>query len=448
MASVSNEGNGLRRIQFIHPDGRRTAIRLGKVSQRNAEAFSRRIEQLLECLRLKQPMDADLTQWVADLDDALAAKLAKGGLIRARVQACSTRLAAFIRRYIDGRNDVKPASKEIWRQGEKGLCDYFGSDTDIATITEGMAEDYLQHLVKAGLATATIKKRLDFGRQVFRSAVKHRLIPANPFIDVRIKVHLPNKRWFISLEDTMRLIDACPNEDWRIIIALCRFAGLRCPSEVLSLRWSDINWDPSEGEMHVQSPKTEHHPGKESRFVPIFSILRPHLERAFEAAPEGAVYVVNEAYRLKALGPDGWRSVNLRTPFERIIQRAGLKPWVRLFHNLRSSRETELHAENRFSANEICQWMGHSMRVAEKSYLMIRKEAVRKANAEVGPEAAQNPAQHPRASSGSERNWGTPSGPDSPLSTAQGTSPRNPAKPTSGEGGIRTRGPAFDRTRL
>ena len=44
-----------------------------------------------------------------------------------------------------------------------------------------------------------------------------------------------------------------------LIFALSRFAGLRCPSEHLALRWSDINWERSR--MIVQSPKTEHHEG-------------------------------------------------------------------------------------------------------------------------------------------------------------------------------------------
>jgi len=59
-------------------------------------------------------------------------------------------------------------------------------------------------------------------------------------------------------------------------------------------------------------------------------------------APEGAVYVVDERFR-KALKPDGsWGNCNLRTTFEKIIERAGLTQWPRLFHNLRASRETEL----------------------------------------------------------------------------------------------------------
>lgn len=32
MASMSNDGNGLRRVLFVRPDGRRKAVRLGKAT--------------------------------------------------------------------------------------------------------------------------------------------------------------------------------------------------------------------------------------------------------------------------------------------------------------------------------------------------------------------------------------------------------------------------------
>ena len=77
--------------------------------------------------------------------------------------------------------------------------------------------------------------------------------------------------------------------------------------------------------MRVWSPKTEHHAGKASREIPLFPELAAVLTEAFEAAPEGAVYVVaDNAYREAADTPGGWRNCNMRTQFGRIIERAGL----------------------------------------------------------------------------------------------------------------------------
>ena len=46
MASIAQDGGGRRRIQFVAKDGKRRAIRLGKVSQRQAEAVKVKVEQL------------------------------------------------------------------------------------------------------------------------------------------------------------------------------------------------------------------------------------------------------------------------------------------------------------------------------------------------------------------------------------------------------------------
>jgi integrase len=442
MASISNDG-GRRRIQFIHPDGRRLPIRLGKVSQRTAEAFARRVEQLLECMRLKQPMDADLASWVAELEDKTAGKLAACGLIPSRPKAETTALSAFMSRYVDGRHDVKPATKEIWRQGQNGLVAFFGSDKPLEAVTEGDADGYKQHMIRDGLAMATIRKRLYFAGLVFRAAVKHRLIPANPFADMRIQVPPPGRKHFITHEDTERLIDACPNHDWRAIIALSRYGGVRCPSEVLSLKWADIDWDPTHGVMHVHSPKTEHHAGKGSRIVPLFGLLRPHLERAFEAAPEGSVFVISESIRKAALGKSGWRNSNLRTQFGRIIKRAGMTPWPRLFHNLRSSRETELMAEH--PPHDVCTWIGNSLAIAQRHYLQVTRASLARAVAEPAyredEKAAQNPAQHLHAPGRMERN-SPPGAPcQSPANAAPRHSVRTPATHHSGGHGIRTHNP-------
>lgn len=86
----------------------------------------------------------------------------------------------------------------------------------------------------------------------------------------------------------------------------------------------------------------------------IFPELRPYLEDADKLAPPGTVYVV-EKYRAASMGPKGWRNCNLRTQFERIIRKAGLESWPRLFHNLRASRETELAEQ--FPIQVVAVWL-------------------------------------------------------------------------------------------
>src|SRR5690606_2954487 len=155
------------------------------------------------------------------------------------------------------------------------------------------------------------------------------------------------------------------------------------------------------------SPKTEHHPGKECRIIPLFPELVPILREVAELAPDGAIYVVDEQMRASAQGQAGWRNCNLRTTFERIVKRAGLKPWRSLFHSLRSSRQTEL--AERFPSHVVCAWLGNSEDVARKHYYQVTdahfaeaigaqrtaENTVAKSGAESGARSAQNAAQQP-----------------------------------------------------
>ena len=130
--------------------------------------------------------------------------------------------------------------------------------------------------------------------------------------------------------------------------------------------------------------------------MPIFPELLPHLREAFEAAEPGTEYVVTRCR-------DG--AVNLRTQLERIIRRAGLQPWPKLFHNMRATRETEL-AET-FPLHVVCAWIGHSSAIAAKHYLPVTDEHFDRAIAlgsgdgsateKAARKAAQNPAQQPHA---------------------------------------------------
>jgi integrase len=229
---------------------------------------------------------------------------------------------------------------------------------------------------------------------LFRSMVRNKVISENPFADVKSSAAgIRDRQRFVTRDEILRVLDACPNHHWRSIVALARYGGLRCPSEVLSLRWQDVDWDT--GRIVVQSPKTEHHAGQATRTIPLFPELRPILCEAFDLAPDGAVYVVDEKFRKAAMGPGGWANANLRTTFEKIVRRAGIETWPRLFHNLRASRETEL--VEKFPVQVVTSWLGNTQAVAMRHYLMTTAEhfdlAVKGDAAALANEAAQKAAQ-------------------------------------------------------
>ena len=195
---------------------------------------------------------------------------------------------------------------------------------------------------------------------------------------------------FISLVDAEKVLEACPDAQWRLIFALSRYGGLRCPSEHLGLRWGDVDWE--RNRLTIHSPKTERHDGGESRTIPLFPELRPYLDEVWEQVEPGTEWVITR-YRES--------NVNLRTQLLRILDKAGVKPWPKLFQNLRSTRETELAQS--YPIHVVCAWLGNSQRVAAKHYLQVTDadyERAAEGGAKSGAQAAQNPAQHAAGDSG------------------------------------------------
>ena len=388
MASISREPNGRRTIQFVGTDGKRRSVRLGKASQRTAELARGHIESLLAAAKVGHATPPETSEWLAKIDAELHGRLAAVGLVRPRE---TTTLGAMLTRFIESRQDAKPATVVVWGQVARDLRQHFGDDRDIRTISKADAVSFHQSLLARGLALWTVHRRLEFTRMFFKNAVKSELLAVSPFEGVTQKPGDPGKRRrYVSAADTERLIEAAPNVWWRTIIALARYAGLRSPSEVLSLRWDGIDW--SQGTMRIVSPKTDCHDSGGERTAPIFVRLRPYLEEAWDAAAEGQTHVIPEGLYLPAAnGPRGWNGCNLRTSLQKIITRAGLEVWPRPFHNLRASCESDLVRE--YPIPTVCKWLGNTITVATRHYVDVSDEDVRRA-AGIIDLAVQNPVQH------------------------------------------------------
>ena len=170
--------------------------------------------------------------------------------------------------------------------------------------------------------------------------------------------------------------------------------------------------------------------------------MKPFLTEAFDLALEGAEYVIGGGYREAALTPSGWRNCNLRTQFERLVIRAGLQPWPRLFHNMRATRETELASD--YPIHVVTAWLGNTPRIALKHYLQVTDadfERAAKGGAESGARVAQNAAQQAHAGSRTDSQE-TKETPDVSRAYANACGDvRECAKSFSGEDRIRTCGP-------
>ena len=394
MASIVDDPNGRRRIMFIGADDKRRTIRLGNLDRKSAESVGRHVEALLSSKIGGQPITRDTSNWLPTIGDTLRDKLAAVGLIEARE---SHSLRAFLDNYIAGRASdgaTKGATLVTINRVANDLVTVLGADAKLRSITVRDAEKFKPFYQDESLADATIYRRLKMAKLLFNYAMK--FIDENPFADVEGKNSNPvERRHYITESDTLKLIGLA-SPTWRTIIALARFAGLRCPSEALSLNWENIDF--ATGRMTVSSPKNEHLEGREYRLVPIFGRLRQYLEDAFELAAPGEVYVVGgpqgNAYRATSNGPNGWVNTNLRTTFEKLIRRAGLQTWPRMFHNLRASCETDLMQDH--PIHVVTAWIGNTPKIALGHYLQTLEgdfEKALKSGAKSGAIGAQNPAQ-------------------------------------------------------
>ena len=123
------------------------------------------------------------------------------------------------------------------------------------------------------------------------------------------------------------------------------------------------------------------------------------------------------------------------------MKRAGLKPWPRLFHAMRASRETELAKD--YPIHVVTAWLGNTPRIAMKHYLQVTDadfERASQGGAESGAQAAQNAAQQAHAGNRSNSPERGVTACDCATSATSGDTQLVAAKALSGEDRIRTCG--------
>jgi hypothetical protein len=217
MASLYRDPKtGTRRIQFKGVDGKRKTVYLPGETLANARTIKARIEALLSAAHAKYDWSDDLSKWVAEISDDLAAKLARVGLIRPRSKPGAKRedkpvnpLEAFLTSYIEGRAKLKPNTRRNYETTRKHLVEHFGSDKPLAAITAGDADDWREALA-AKYSAATVSREVKRARQFFRAAVRKTIIAENPFADLPTPAQVNSSRdHFVGRDVIAKVLDAC-----------------------------------------------------------------------------------------------------------------------------------------------------------------------------------------------------------------------------------------------
>lgn len=375
MASLSKD-RGKRgvtyRVLFKRRDGERDKIHLGPVTAKQANDILGYIGKLERCLLDGSAPATRVSAWVDDLSADFRQKLAAKGLVAPKVQPVADpikvmTLGELVAMYKARPKWLKlmPASVRNQESSLRYLVEHFGESKPLPAITEAAAEDFRDKLelpkVKGGkgLAASTANQAATMAWSLWRFACKSRIVSVNVFDDVERGRTRRGDNVFVATADCLKVLDELPDSEWRLLFALSRWAGLRIPSEPRLLKWGHI--DRANNRITIPSPKTARYEGRDKRVIPIFGELVKYIDERWAEAEDGEEYVLPMMRRLA--------DSSFANKVCGAIERAGVEKWPRLFHSMRSTRQTEL--QQHYPAYVVCRWLGNTERIAGDHYLMV-----------------------------------------------------------------------------
>ena len=213
----------------------------------------------------------------------------------------------------------------------------------------GHITEYLESAL--GFAPKTVHERFKSLRRSFRYAQSKGAIVCNPFNDVRAGKDAGTPSRYVPAETVEKILPYCVDDETRLALVFGRFAGVRMPSEIQDLKWSDIE----KARFHVRKGKTG------ARVVPLFHRVAEELKKQ-ERKSEWVFPLEHRASYSRSY----W---NIR----RAVELAGIEPWPKLLNSLRASCITEFAHQN-FHEVTLNAVFGNSESVRKKHYIKVRDE--------------------------------------------------------------------------
>lgn len=368
MATLLTTKSGAPYIQYYEGGARKTITLPRRFDKNTAEELKQIVERLIYFRDNTIPVDKRTLVWIETAQDIIRDKLSDKGLIsEVQKHTCLELWSTFF----EEKTGIKQTTMDMYERAQERFFLFFDKDRQISSLKPKDILEWKHYLErngnyrqKKGLAEATIAGTFAKTKAVFNWAVQTKgWLEISPLHGINGgSFDNPDKDRFVEVEEYHRLLKACPCQEWRTIITLARIGGLRCPSELVLLRWDDIHWD--KNFFRVLTPKLKYLKGKEWRYVQLFPEVRRELEALRLTYQNGKEpeFVINRYRDAKQ---------NIITQFDRIAESAGIEKIPRPYDNMRASRATEVYAE--FGAKNEEAWLGHSKKIAMKHYLMVRQ---------------------------------------------------------------------------
>jgi len=340
--------------------GKQKTLYLGReFTSASADRVARIVTDILACRNRGDSLPLEIFRQIEMLPERIQKSFERLGLIGGIV---SRTLENLLESFYKTKSHLKPGTQTAYKVFGDLLVTFFGKDCRLGTIEKSDCERFRNQYL-SDYSVCTVSRGIRRCRAIFRFAVESGWLQKNPFdkvCGVRVDVNV-NRQFYVDREMIYKVLACCRDDHDRLLLSLARFGGLRIPSEIRRLRYSDF----SDNVIRVhRDTKTG------AREVPLFGEIREIFDRIVNLRKIAGTLLRGEKM------PEEFVFANLRNFRSRIllaIRESGVKCWEKLFVNLRSSCITDM-AERGYSEKTLDAMFGNSAAIRSRHYVQFRKE--------------------------------------------------------------------------
>ena len=243
MASIEERKRGAVTsyvVQFYR-NGRRFKISLDSgYKKRDAERVCLAVQSFVDAERMQEPLDRQTREFFKSAPSDLLKRFHSLGFgVASREMTVATLWKEFLA-YCEG--TLKPSTVKIRRIVYARFREYFPDDLRFDELRTDSLATFRAELAKL-YAPTTVTTTVAVLRTFATWAIKRGYIAVNPFVYIPTSAKKNRSRDFhVPKEWAPQILSACPNQLWRTLFCLWRFAGLR-RNEPLVLKRSSVDLD-------------------------------------------------------------------------------------------------------------------------------------------------------------------------------------------------------------